>query len=114
MTQIKQRISKEDVDEENIGTYLCQEMTEKQIVGKLAEECAELLEVLLKFMTRRPGKEPSKEKITEEMGDVFVRMAVAAEKFDIMQAVEDRVEYKGNFLIEKAKAGYFEEEITEV
>lgn len=66
---------------------------EKNVL-KVLEECAELSEVLLKFLTKTAEFKPPIEKITEEMGDVIVRCRVLAKGLGIEQDVENRISEK--------------------
>lgn len=61
---------------------------------KLIEEMAETSEVLVKTLTKSPKYKPSKEKIVEEMGDLFLRFYVVMQHMNITDEVEQRVEDK--------------------
>ena len=61
---------------------------------KLAEECNELAEVLIKTVTKREKDKPSKEKIIEEMGDVLFRMKTLAEYWNIKNELNARRDKK--------------------
>lgn len=67
---------------------------EQNGVLKLAEECTELSEVLIKYITKRKKDKPSKEKIIEEMGDVLFRMKELSTFWEINEQVNARREYK--------------------
>ena len=91
----------------NVTTFLATEVEIKGNIGKLAEECAELLEVLLKCMTRRSGKEPVREKIVEEMGDVIFRAGVVMEQMKLNEEVFSRIIFKAYEIQGKIDEGYF-------
>lgn len=61
---------------------------------KVVEECAELQEVMTKYITKRPDLKPTKEKLVEEMGDVLFRIIVASKMLDIEKQVHQRLEDK--------------------
>lgn len=62
--------------------------------SKLLEESCELNEVLIKMINKSAQKQPSKEKLIEELGDVIFRCAVLIIKEDIEELVEARIEAK--------------------
>ena len=66
----------------------------EKTVLKVLEECAELSEVLLKYLTKTPEFKPPIEKIIEEMGDVKVRMKILANALGITEKVEEREHLK--------------------
>lgn len=74
--------------------YLVNNNLPEKNLGKLAEECAELLEVLLKCMTRKEGNKPSREKIVEELGDVMLRLFIYIEQNEMEIDVSVRMENK--------------------
>jgi NTP pyrophosphatase (non-canonical NTP hydrolase) len=61
---------------------------------KVVEECAELSEVMIKFVTKQPEDKPSIEKIIEEMGDVHARCYILARQLGICDDVINRVASK--------------------
>lgn len=67
---------------------------EQNGVLKLVEECTELNEVLIKYLTKKEKYKPSKAKIIEEMGDVLIRMKLLAEFWDIKNEVNERRDNK--------------------
>lgn len=75
-------------------------MEKDKIIMKVVEECMELCEVLVKTVTKAEGFKPPADKIIEEMGDTYFRMAVLAKKLLIENAVEDRIIVKGRQLDE--------------
>jgi len=75
---------------------LVEHLSEQQNVLKAVEECAELQEVLVKYLTKSPELRPKKEKIIEEAGDVIFRVMAIATLFNIEDEVEQRI-------VEKAK-----------
>lgn len=73
---------------------------EDKFILKLLEECAEVSEVLLKYLTKRETLKPAKEKIIEELGDVVFRAKALARKMDIEKEVQQRVEQKAKIMYE--------------
>lgn len=68
--------------------------TNESTILKVIEEIHELGEVLVKFITKKEGSKPSKEKIAEESGDLFVRLGVLMHKLEIEEQVVTRIEQK--------------------
>src|SRR5688572_23436404 len=81
---------------------LIEHLPEQQNILKAVEECAELQEVLIKYLTKSPEMKPKKEKIIEEMGDVIFRVLVVTAMFDVKDLMEQRVEDKATILHEWA------------
>ena len=78
--------------------------------SKLLEELLELSEVLIKMTNKTAKKQPPKEKLVEEVGDVLLRLEVLIIKEGIEKDVEKRINDKigqlGGYLIEgKYKGG---------
>jgi len=65
--------------------------TPEQNVLKLLEDCAELQEVMIKYLTKSKAFKPSKEKMIEEMGDLLFRMHIV---WDVLGIDEDKVQEK--------------------
>lgn len=65
---------------------------------KLSEELAELHEkIIKKKMKEGSSKEPTKDSIIEEIGDVMIRLCVVCKQLEIKsEEVKARVEYKLN------------------
>ena len=61
---------------------------------KSLEEMAELSEVLLKRLTKGADNQPPIEKVVEEVGDVFFRLAVLIKQLEIEDLVIERAEQK--------------------
>lgn len=80
--------------------WLCNNKTKEKNLGKLGEECAELLEVVLKMMTRDEGMKPPMEKLVEELGDVTYRARVFIKQNGLEQAILDRWAFKSKQLSE--------------
>jgi len=80
--------------------WLCNNKTKEKNLGKLAEECAELLEVILKMMTRSEDMKPPLEKLVEELGDVTYRARVFIKQNGLEQAIMDRWAFKSKQLHE--------------
>lgn len=75
--------------------------SETYTYSKLIEELFELGEVLSKKINKSGGdKEPPIEKIIEELGDVVLRISLLSYKLNIVQEIEDRMEYKVNHLFD--------------
>lgn len=58
---------------------------------KVAEECNELAEVMIKRVIKQEKYRPPIEKLTEEMGDVLFRVLVAAKALGNEEQVKQRV-----------------------
>ena len=74
---------------------------------KLAEELAELSEVVLKMYVKNLENRPPMSKLIEEMGDVLLRMRILAIQEKINVAVNERVEQKANKLMEYIEQGKY-------
>lgn len=72
------------------------------IILKVVEECAELQEVMVKYLTKREELKPSMGRISEEMGDVMFRIMVAVQLLGLEDAVELRIETKAKELYDWA------------
>lgn len=81
---------------------LVEHLSEQQNILKAVEECAELQEVLVKYLTKAPDLKPKKEKIIEELGDVIFRTMAVAALFNVEDEVEKRIEDKAKVLYEWA------------
>ena len=79
---------------EEIIDYLAKENSAKNNLGKLAEECAELLEVLLKCMTKQEDKQPKREKIIEELSHVIFRAQVYIVQNNLEDEITNSIEQK--------------------
>lgn len=75
-------------------------------ITKCLEEMAELNEKLLKFINKKPEYKPKLEEITEEIGDVFVRLEVLARQFS-EKAVQKRIEVKSEKLLKYVEKGEY-------
>jgi len=62
--------------------------------SKLLEECLELSEILVKMINKHKDKQPSKEKLVEELGDVLFRAEVLIIKEDLQKEVQSRINTK--------------------
>jgi NTP pyrophosphatase (non-canonical NTP hydrolase) len=71
--------------------------TEMNIL-KVVEECAELQEVMVKYLTKNESLKPKMEKLSEEMGDVIFRIMVAAKMLGIEDEVQGRMDFKAKQL----------------
>jgi NTP pyrophosphatase (non-canonical NTP hydrolase) len=66
---------------------------------KVIEECTELNEVLIKYLTKSEENKPSLEKIAEELGDAIFRSVVLAEAIPgLMELVEKRLDEKTDIM----------------
>ncbi len=79
---------------------------------KVLEECTELQHLLIKSLSKHEELKPEKDEIIEEMGDLFLRMAVLIEHMDIADEVEDRADRKLALLYEAAKTGRIGSTVT--
>lgn len=62
---------------------------------KLAEECSELAEIVLKKVNKLgTHREPTNTEIAEEIADVVLRAAMLGEKYDLKEFVGDRMSRK--------------------
>lgn len=68
--------------------------TEK-LALKVAEECSELTEVLIKIVTKSERFKPPLDKVIEEMGDVWFRSEILMRKLGIRDQVMQRFHEKG-------------------
>lgn len=73
---------------------MAEKFDEERLTLKVAEELAELSEVLIKRITRKEGFKPSLEKLIEELGDVFFRSHCLIAKLGIHEKIEDRIRQK--------------------
>lgn len=62
--------------------------------SKLLEECLELSEVLVKMINKHKDKQPSKEKLVEELGDVLFRAEILIIKEGLHEDIQTRVNEK--------------------
>ena len=79
--------------ENSIQTILNYNKPEFNII-KLAEELAELSEVVLKMYLKKEEHKPPKERLIEEMGDVLLRMRILAIQEKISFDVNTRLQNK--------------------
>lgn len=68
---------------------------------KLAEELAELSEIVLKMANKKEEYRPPKEKLVEEAGDVLCRLYIVLAKDDAIEGAEIRSMEKLNSLVNK-------------
>lgn len=69
---------------------------------KVVEECAELQEVMIKYLTKNENLKPPLSKIYEEMGDVIFRIIVVSKALGIEDEVQGRIEYKSQMMYDWA------------
>lgn len=74
--------------------------TKDKNILKVAEECNELAEVMIKYVVKSERLKPPISKIIEECGDVIFRIKVIAEQFQIWNDIEQRQQDKANQLDE--------------
>jgi NTP pyrophosphatase (non-canonical NTP hydrolase) len=86
------------VDLEKVITRTAEYNTMDKTLLKVAEECTELAEVMIKRVTKHEDYRPSNDKLIEEMGDVIFRIYVAARKMKVDNEVFARVEAKAKQL----------------
>lgn len=65
---------------------------------KLAEECTELSEVLIKMVTKPNRREEKIPHLIEELGDVKLRLDVLITKLDLDKKVTERYNSKLDYL----------------
>lgn len=92
---IENRTSKEIID------IIISHNSEEYDLLKLAEECTELSEVLIKMVTKPNRKEEKMEHLIEEIGDVSLRARILVDKLKISDKVEERFNSKLKYLNEK-------------
>jgi NTP pyrophosphatase (non-canonical NTP hydrolase) len=78
----------------DIVEKMAEKFDEERLTLKVAEELAELSEVLIKRVTRTKELKPPIEKLIEELGDVFFRSHCLIAKLGIHEKVEDRIRQK--------------------
>ena len=83
-----------------IQEKMAQNIPKDKLTLKVIEECMELSEVLVKTLTKPENLKPPISKISEEMGDVIVRMNILAIHYGIQHDVEKRVHEKLSQLTE--------------
>lgn len=70
---------------------------------KLSEELAEAQEKVIKFHLKTPEKKPSLQEVVDELGDVFLRIAIFLEQHELYDMFEERLETKGEKLLKYYK-----------
>lgn len=85
---------------EEVLTRTAEYNTMEKTLLKVAEECTELAEVMIKSVTKKEEHRPPMEKLTEEMGDVLFRIWVATKKLGNEAEVKQRVATKARQLEE--------------
>lgn len=80
-----------DVVVDDVINKIIQYNAKDKNILKVAEECAELGEVMIKMVTKQPEDKPPMEKVTEEMGDVLFRCFVVMRQLNIEQEVMERI-----------------------
>lgn len=98
---IKNRTDKEIID------IVISHNSEEYNLLKLAEECTELSEVLIKMVTKPNRREEKMEHLIEEIGDVSLRTRILVDKLKISDKVEERVNSKLKYLDEKVIGQYY-------
>lgn len=83
---------------QNAKSLLIKHLSEQQNVLKVVEECAELQEVLVKYLTKNKEQRPKMEKIIEEAGDVLFRIQTLCQMYGIEKQVQERVQEKAEVL----------------
>lgn len=81
---------------------LVRHCTTEYNILKVVEECAELQEVMIKYLTKNEQLKPNLAKITEEMGDVIFRILVTSKMLGIEDDVQGRMDYKAKVLYDWA------------
>ena len=92
---IENRTNKEIID------IIVSHNSEEYDLLKLAEECTELSEVLIKMVTKPNRKEEKIPHLIEELGDVKLRMDILVSKLNVEEEVYIRVNSKLDYINEK-------------
>ena len=92
---IENRTNKEIID------IIVSHNSEEYDLLKLAEECTELSEVLIKMVTKPNRKEEKIPHLIEELGDVKLRMDILISKLNVEEEVYIRVSSKLDYLNKK-------------
>lgn len=92
---------------EEVFKYLLDNNRPEYNYLKLAEELAELQEVVIKKITKHPSRQPSIDKFIEEMSDVTLRINLLAYKLGIKEDIEKYIKNK----LEKRFAGYINDSL---
>ena len=86
--------------------------TETYNLTKAAEECAELVEIILKKINKAGSdREPSNKAIAEEIADVNLRTAILAVSLGLAPFVEDRIYRKCAKLADILKTNRYENKV---
>lgn len=85
---------------------------EKFLLAKTCEELTELQEVLLKMLNKIDPHKPSKGRLIEEIGDVYIRLEMLIERFKIDPLhIASRRIYKANKFIGYLNEGKYKNNI---
>lgn len=85
----------ESLSNDQVIALLAKSNSERYNYLKCIEELAELQEVLIKKINKQGGpKEPSRDSIVEEIGDVLIRLKVLSTVLNAKGDVNDRVNMK--------------------
>lgn len=76
--------------------------------AKLAEECTELTDVLIKMITKPNRREERMQHLIEEMGDVQLRLDILKRALLFGVAVQTRYDDKLEYLSKKVEEGKYE------
>lgn len=90
---------------EYASDLLIKNLSKEHNILKVVEECAELQEVMIKYLTKGSVK-PKLEKLVEEMGDVVFRIMVTAKMLDVENEVQGRVEEKAVIIVDWIEKKY--------
>lgn len=101
----KEEDKRTDKYELTIQKVLKHNTPEKNVL-KVVEECMELSEVLVKYLTKQPEDKPKIDKIIEESGDVIARLRILCYQLDITREVSQRIDFKFKQLDEWMRIKY--------
>jgi NTP pyrophosphatase (non-canonical NTP hydrolase) len=76
--------------------------------AKLAEECTELTDALIKMITKPNRREERMPHLIEEMGDVQLRLSILREKLGCSAETGQRFQLKLDYLSGKLQQGKYE------
>lgn len=81
-------------NQEEIILNIIKNNSPKYNYSKLCEELFELGEVCSKMINKKSEAAPSKEKLIEELGDVYLRIYIICKQENIIEKVDERINAK--------------------
>ena len=91
---------KENITANEIIQVIVSNNTEDHNILKLAEECTELSEVLIKMVTKPNRREEKIDHLIEELGDVKLRLDVLLSMYGLNKKVNRRYADKLSYILE--------------